>query len=229
MKSIISMHNIDFFYKTQYEVVNIFNNFNLDIKENEYVVITGKSGSGKSTLLNLIAGFSSPQKGKILVNDKEVNKMSEKEINQFHNKELGYVFQDFNLIYQFTVLENVMTPLLIAGIDKKEASKKVTALLEKFELKKRKNHYPNELSGGEQQRVAIARAIVNNPYIILADEPTGNLDNVTGNQILDLLDEIHKEGKTIILVTHDLEITQRATRVIDIKEIITHENLSALC
>lgn len=220
MKSIISMHNIDFLYKTQYEVVNIFNNFNLDIKENEYVVITGKSGSGKSTLLNLIAGFSSPQKGKILVNDKEVNKMSEKEINQFHNKELGYVFQDFNLIYQFTVLENVMTPLLIAGIDKKEASKKVTALLEKFELKKRKNHYPNELSGGEQQRVAIARAIVNNPYIILADEPTGNLDNVTGNQILDLLDEIHKEGKTIILVTHDLEITQRATRVIDIKKII---------
>ena len=220
MKSIISMRNIDFFYKTQYEVVNIFNNFNLDIKENEYVVITGKSGSGKSTLLNLIAGFSSPQKGKILVNDKEVNKMSEKEINQFHNKELGYVFQDFNLIYQFTVLENVMTPLLIAGIDKKEASKKVTALLEKFELKKRKNHYPNELSGGEQQRVAIARAIVNNPYIILADEPTGNLDNVTGNQILDLLDEIHKEGKTIILVTHDLEITQRATRVIDIKKII---------
>ena len=129
MKSIISMQNIDFLYKTQYEVVNIFNNFNLDIKENEYVVITGKSGSGKSTLLNLIAGFSSPQKGKILVNDKEVNKMSEKEINQFHNKELGYVFQDFNLIYQFTVLENVMTPLLIAGIDKKEASKKVTALL----------------------------------------------------------------------------------------------------
>lgn len=115
-----------------------------------------------------------------------------------------------------------MTPLLIAGIDKKEAGKKVTALLEKFELEKRKNHYPNELSGGEQQRVAIARAIVNNPYIILADEPTGNLDDVTGNQILGLLDEIHKEGKTIVLVTHDLEITQRATKVIDIKDIIMH-------
>lgn len=220
MKSIISMQNIDFFYKTQYEVVNIFNNFSLDIKENEYVVITGKSGSGKSSLLNLIAGFSSPQKGEIIVNNKEINKLSDKELNQFHNKELGYVFQDFNLIYQFTVLENVMTPLLIAGMHKTEAQNKAIALLEKVELEKRKNHYPNELSGGEQQRVAIARAIVNNPYIILADEPTGNLDNVTGNQILDLLDEIHKEGKTIILVTHDLEITQRATRVIDIKKII---------
>lgn len=222
MKSIIRMQKIDFSYKTQYEVVNIFNNFNLNIEENEYVVITGKSGSGKSTLLNLIAGFSAPQKGKILVNNKKINKMSDRELNQFHNNELGYVFQDFNLIYQFTVLENVMTPLLIAGIDKKEAGKKVTALLEKFELEKRKNHYPNELSGGEQQRVAIARAIVNNPYIILADEPTGNLDNATGNQILDLLDVIHKEGKTIVLVTHDLEITQRATKVIDIKDIIMH-------
>lgn len=222
MKSIIRMQNIDFSYKTQYEVVNIFNNFNLNIEENEYVVITGKSGSGKSTLLNLIAGFSVPQKGKILVNNREINKMFDRELNQFHNNELGYVFQDFNLIYQFTVLENVMAPLLIAGIDKKEAGKKVTALLEKFGLEKRKNHYPNELSGGEQQRVAIARAIVNNPYIILADEPTGNLDNATGNKILDLLDVIHKEGKTIVLVTHDLEITQRATRVIDIKDIITH-------
>lgn len=219
MKSIIRMQNIDFSYKTQYEVVHIFSNFSLDIKENEYVVITGKSGSGKSSLLNLVAGFSSPQKGEILVNKKEVNRLSDKELNQFHNKELGYVFQDFNLIYQFTVLENVMAPLLIAGVDKKEAGIKATTLLKKVELENRKNHYPNELSGGEQQRVAIARAVANNPDIILADEPTGNLDVATGNQILDLFDEIHKEGKTIVLVTHDMEITKRATRVIDITKI----------
>lgn len=219
MKSLIRMQNIDFSYKTQYEVVHIFSNFNLDIKENEYVVITGKSGSGKSSLLNLVAGFSSPQKGEILVNKKEVNRLSDKELNQFHNKELGYVFQDFNLIYQFTVLENVMAPLLIAGVDKKEAGSKATTLLKKVELENRKNHYPNELSGGEQQRVAIARAVANNPDIILADEPTGNLDVATGNQILDLFDEIHKEGKTIVLVTHDMEITKRATRVIDITKI----------
>lgn len=219
MKNIICIQNIDFFYKTQYEVVNIFNNFSLDIKEKEYVVITGKSGSGKSSLLNLVAGFSSPQKGEILVNNKEINKLSGKELNQFHNRELGYVFQDFNLIYQFTVLENVMAPLLIAGMGKADAQNRAIALLEKVELEKRKKHYPNELSGGEQQRVAIARAIANNPNIILADEPTGNLDNATGNRILDLLDEIHREGKTIVLVTHDLEITKRATRVIDITKV----------
>jgi putative ABC transport system ATP-binding protein len=217
---IIQLKDIDLSYKTKYQVVELFKHINLNVRSNEYLVITGKSGSGKSSILNLVSGFLYPTNGSIEVDGKNINQFNQKELSEYRNKKIGYVFQFFNLIYQFTVLENVMVPLLIRGISKQEAKEEALKLLEQVELENRSKHFPNELSGGEQQRVAIARALANNPDIILADEPTGNLDATTGNSILNILDHIHTQGKTVLLVTHDEDVARRATRVLQMKDIL---------
>lgn len=215
MEPFIKMDNINFSYRTKYETVELYKNFSLDISKNEYFVVVGQSGCGKSTLLNMIAGLITPQEGQIFVEHQQITNLSSKELYEYRTNRLGYIFQSFHLIYQFTVLENVMAPLLIAGEKKKNAADHAWTLLKRVGLENKKHQYPSRLSGGEQQRVAIARALANNPSILLADEPTGNLDSVTGNLILDLLDEIHKDGKTIVLVTHDLNIKKRATKILD--------------
>lgn len=219
MDSIISFNNISLSYQGKSMRVDLFENLNLTFNQNEYAVILGKSGSGKTTILNLIAGFLCPDKGSITVAGNNIMQYDKRQLCDYRNKRIGYVFQFFNLINQFTVLENVMAPLLIGGLQKKEAKFKALALIEDIGLRDRAKHYPYELSGGEQQRVCIARALANNPDIILADEPTGNLDEETGKHILDMFDDIHKKGKTIIMVTHDNDIAGRATRVIQMNNI----------
>ena len=219
MSKIISMRNVDLSYQTKHQKVDILKNLSIDIERNEYLIIMGKSGAGKSSILNLISGFLCPNHGKVIIDGKDISQLSEKQLCEFRNKKIGFIFQNFNLIRQFSVLENVMVPLLISGVNKKEAQKIGRELLNKVMLEDRENHFPNQLSGGEQQRVGIARALANNPDIIIADEPTGNLDELTGCRILDILDEIHKEGKTIVLVTHDEDVAWRATKVMKMSQI----------
>lgn len=222
MENIINFNNISLSYQGKSKRVDLFENLNLTFDKNEYAVILGKSGSGKTTILNLIAGFLSPDKGNITVAGNNIMEYDQKALCDYRNKSIGFVFQFFNLINQFTVVENVMAPLLIGGLQKKEAKSKALELIDGIGLKDRAKHYPYELSGGEQQRVCIARALANNPDIILADEPTGNLDEETGKHILDMFDDIHKQGKTIIMVTHDNDIADRATRVVRMNELTLH-------
>ena len=215
MKEIIKLKDITLSYHTPHNRVDVLNEANLIIKEGEFTVIFGPSGSGKTTILNLIAGFIKPNAGEVKIENQNIASFSEKEICKYRNKKIGYIFQFFNLLQNFTSEENVSVPLLLSGMTKEDIDKKVHTLLEKVKMGHRKKHYPMELSGGEQQRVAIARAIANNPSIILADEPTGNLDEKTGETILKLLSDIHSEGKTLVVVTHDRRIANYATRIIE--------------
>lgn len=215
MKEIIKLKDITLSYHTPHNRVDVLNEENLIIKEGEFTVIYGPSGSGKTTILNLIAGFIKPNAGEVKIENQNIASFSEKEICKYRNKKIGYIFQFFNLLQNFTSEENVSVPLLLSGITKEDIDKKVHTLLEKVKMGHRKKHYPMELSGGEQQRVAIARALANNPSIILADEPTGNLDEKTGETILKLLSDIHAEGKTLVVVTHDRRIAKYATRIIE--------------
>ncbi len=215
MKEIIKLKDITLSYHTPHNRVDVLNEENLIIKEGEFTVIFGPSGSGKTTILNLIAGFIKPNAGEVKIENQNIASFSEKEICKYRNKKIGYIFQFFNLLQNFTSEENVSVPLLLSGMTKEDIDKKVHTLLEKVKMGHRKKHYPMELSGGEQQRVAIARAIANNPSIILADEPTGNLDEKTGETILKLLSDIHSEGKTLVVVTHDRRIANYATRIIE--------------
>ena len=198
--------------------VHALQGVSLEIRRNEYVAIMGPSGSGKSTLMNVIGCLDTPTRGRYWLNDKLVSEMKDDELARIRNKEIGFVFQTFNLLPRASALHNVELPLVYSGVAGKERTDRARKSLELVELADRMNHKPSELSGGQRQRVAIARALVNSPSIILADEPTGNLDSVTGEEIMKLLDKLHAEGNTIILVTHERDIAAYAHRIISIRD-----------
>ena len=200
------------------EEIHALRGVSITIERGEYVAIMGPSGSGKSTLMNLIGCLDTPSKGTYLLNNKEVSLMNDNELARIRNEEIGFVFQTFNLLPRATALHNVELPLVYAGMPKKERLEQAKAAMEKVELTHRMTHKPNELSGGQRQRVAIARALVNNPSILLADEPTGNLDSKTGVEIMALFAKLHLGGNTIIVVTHEADIAALAHRVIAIRD-----------
>ncbi len=200
------------------EEIHALKGVSISIERGDYVAIMGPSGSGKSTLMNLIGCLDTPSKGTYLLNGKEVSEMNDNELARIRNEEIGFVFQTFNLLPRATALHNVELPLVYAGVSKKDRLERARAALDKVELTQRMSHRPNELSGGQRQRVAIARALVNNPSILLADEPTGNLDSKTGVEIMALFARLHQAGNTIILVTHEADIAAYAHRVVAIRD-----------
>ncbi len=200
------------------EEIHALRGVSISIDRGEYVAIMGPSGSGKSTLMNLIGCLDTPTKGSYLLNEKEVESMNDDELARIRNEEIGFVFQTFNLLPRATALHNVELPLVYAGVPSKIRQERARQALEKVELTSRASHRPNELSGGQRQRVAIARALVNNPSILLADEPTGNLDSKTGTEIMGVFARLHESGNTIILVTHEADIAAHAHRVISIRD-----------
>ncbi|MCD6018441.1 MAG: macrolide transporter ATP-binding protein [Bacteroidetes bacterium] len=218
MEPIIELSNIKKEYKIGTEEIHALSGVTLNIFKNEYVALMGPSGSGKSTLMNMLGCLDSPTSGEYILNKLAVAQMSDNELAEVRNKQIGFVFQTFNLLPRSTTLENVMLPLVYAGIEKSKREEMAKKVLEQVGLGNRMSHRPNELSGGQRQRVAIARALVNNPAIILADEPTGNLDSKTSVEIMGLLEDIHKNGNTIILVTHEEDIAMHAHRIVRLKD-----------
>ncbi|MBP3249325.1 MAG: ABC transporter ATP-binding protein [Ruminococcus sp.] len=216
----IEMSNIiKRYYIGQPNELQILNGISLTVHEGEFVAIVGASGSGKSTLMNMIGALDKPTEGSYLLNGVDVSKLSDKQLSEIRNKEIGFVFQTFNLISRTNALKNVEMPMLYAGVSRKERSKRAMELLEMVEMEDRYTHKPNELSGGQKQRVAIARAMANDPSIILADEPTGALDSKTGRMVMDIFHKLHKkEGKTVVLITHSPELASETERIITISD-----------
>src|SRR5499427_595671 len=215
---VIVTYNLWKTYEMGDQQVNALRGVNLRIRHNEYVAIMGPSGSGKSTLMNLIGCLDSPSQGKYWLNGHDVSELNDDELARIRNKEIGFVFQTFNLLARATALHNVELPLIYNGTPAGERTERAKAVLESVNLGERMMHKPNELSGGQRQRVAIARALVNNPSIILADEPTGNLDSKTGEEIMELFDELHRRGNTIVLVTHEPDIATHARRTVHLRD-----------
>jgi len=218
MQSILHLENIIKSYYLGKQELPVLKGINMDILKNDYVALMGPSGSGKSTLMNILGCLDSPTGGKYILNGKDVSSMSDNELAAVRNKEIGFVFQQFNLLPRLSALENVALPLVYAGISKKQRQERAEAVLAKVNLQDRMHHKPNELSGGQCQRVAIARALINNPSIILADEPTGNLDSKTSHEIMQILGKIHEEGNTVILVTHEEDISLFSHRIIRMRD-----------
>jgi putative ABC transport system ATP-binding protein len=210
----ITLTNIKKVYRTDEIETVALDNINIDIKKNEFVSIMGPSGCGKSTLLNIIGLLDSPSEGLMTIGDTDVTKMNEKQLAKFRNEKLGFVFQSFHLINTLNVIDNVELPLLYRGVKAKERRERAEEILTKVGLVHRMRHFPSQLSGGQCQRVAIARAIVGNPEIILADEPTGNLDSKMGVEVMDLLHKLNSEGRTIVMVTHNDEQAKQTSRII---------------
>lgn len=218
MDTVIKIRNIKRDFKMGQEILHVLKGIDLDIKKGEYVALMGPSGSGKSTLMNILGCLDSPTSGEYELNGSKVSDMSDDQLAEIRNKEIGFIFQTFNLLPRTTALENVALPMIYAGINKEERTKRAKQVLTDVGLSDRMDHKPNELSGGQRQRVAVARALVNNPSIILADEPTGNLDTKTSIEIMNLIDNIHQGGNTVILVTHEEDIAQRAKRIIRLRD-----------
>ena len=215
---IIETHDLWKTYVMGAEEIHALRGVSINIDKGEYVAIMGPSGSGKSTLMNLIGCLDTPSQGSYLLNGKQVSQMNDNELAHIRNQEIGFVFQTFNLLPRASALHNVELPLIYAGMPSKERQERAKEALTKVELAQRMTHKPNELSGGQRQRVAIARALVNNPSILLADEPTGNLDSKTGVEIMNLFERLHSGGNTIILVTHEADVAAHAHRVISIRD-----------
>jgi putative ABC transport system ATP-binding protein len=224
-KQIISTENISKRYIMGSEIIDALKSITISINKGEYVAFMGPSGSGKSTLMNIVGCLDTPTGGTYILNGKDVSNMSENELAEIRNKEIGFVFQTFNLLPRSSSLENVALPLIYAGISKQEREERALQALINVGLGDRAKHKPNELSGGQRQRVAIARALVNDPSIILADEPTGNLDTKTSYEIMELFDQLHRKGNTIIMVTHEDDIAHYAHRIVRLRDGLIESDL----
>lgn len=218
MQEIIKLKNVHKDYQMGDTKIHAVEAINLDIKKGDFLAIVGPSGSGKSTMMNLVGALDLATEGDIFLDNLNIEHLGESELAQIRGKKIGFIFQTFNLMPTLNVLENVTLPMIFQGVPKEERIEKATELLRKVGLSHRLNHLPGELSGGERQRVAIARALANNPEVLLADEPTGNLDSKTGEQIIRLFEDLNKEGMTVIMVTHDLNLARHANKIIKLKD-----------
>jgi len=217
-KNILKLENVSKIYRMDRVSVKALDSVCLAITEGEFVSIVGPSGSGKSTLMHIVGCLDTPTSGKVLLDDQEISQMTERQLAQVRNKKIGFVFQQFNLLPRTSALDNVILPLLYNGTPSYQVPKKATEVLRKVGLGERLDHHPNQLSGGQQQRVAIARALITDPSIILADEPTGNLDSKSGVEVMEIFKKLHQQGRTIVLVTHDDDIANKAQRIIRLKD-----------
>lgn len=214
----IEVRNINKSYELGNEKVHVLKNINFKVERGEFIAIIGASGSGKSTLMNILGCLDTPNNGEYFIDNANVLKMSDNKLAEIRNKKIGFVFQSFNLLARLSAIGNVELPLVYRGISKKERRERAERAMEMVGLKERANHRPNELSGGQQQRTAIARAIAGEPEIILADEPTGNLDSKSGKEVMDILVNLNKQGKTILLITHDMSVAEYAQRIMRMRD-----------